>query len=285
MTVQKAGKTMKENLLQRYNPREAATISDWVMEVITGLTRIDRLMHNDQLLTEEQLRRWESIQQQLIEGMPVQYALGYGWFMGVQFKVNQAVLIPRPETEELVQWLIDIYNERNAFNGVILDIGTGSGCIPISIKSAIPNTKVYGLDISEAALTVAAENAIRLQKEVRWINADILQSESWENLPQANIIISNPPYIPIAEINQMEEHVIAFEPHLALFVENDYPLIFYKQILTFACTHLLPSGVVFFECHEDYAKEVALLGVNMGFSAMIKADMQGKERMVKFEWA
>jgi release factor glutamine methyltransferase len=285
MTVQKAGKTIKENLLQRYNPREAATIADWVMEAITGLTRIDRLIQNDQMLTEEQLHRWESIQQQLIEGMPVQYALGYGWFMGVQLKVNQAVLIPRPETEELVQWVIDIYNERNAFNGVILDIGTGSGCIPISIKSAIPDAEVYGLDVSEAALTVAADNAKHLQKEVRWINADILQPESWENLPQANIIISNPPYIPITEINQMEEHVTAFEPHLALFVENDYPLVFYKQILTFACTHLLPRGVVFFECHEDYAKEVVLLGENMGFTAMIKADMQGKERMVKFERA
>jgi release factor glutamine methyltransferase len=285
MTVQKAGKTMKESLLQRYNPREAATISDWVMEAIAGLTRINRLMHNDQLLTEEQLRRWESIQQKLMEGMPVQYVLGYGWFMGVQFKVNQAVLIPRPETEELVQWVIDIYRDRNASNGVILDIGTGSGCIPISIKSAIPNAEVYGLDLSEAALTVAAENAIRLQKEVRWINADILQPESWGNLPQVNIIISNPPYIPIAEIHQMEEHVYAFEPHLALFVENDYPLIFYKQILTFACTHLLPGGIVFFECHEDYAKMVALLGENMGFIAMIEVDMQGKERMVKFERA
>lgn len=283
MTVQKAGKTIKENLLQRYNPREAATISDWVMEAITGLTRINRLIHNDQMLTEEQLHRWESIQRQLIEGMPVQYALGYGWFMGIQFKVNQAVLIPRPETEELVQWVIDICKERNVSNGVILDIGTGSGCIPISVKSAIPDAEVYGLDVSEAALTVAAENTKHLQMEVKWLKADILLPESWGNLPQANMIISNPPYIPIAEIDRMEEHVVAFEPHLALFVENDYPLIFYKQILTFACTNLLLGGVVFFECHEDYAKQVALLGENMGFTAVIKVDMQGKERMVKFE--
>jgi len=283
MTVQEASYTMKQKLQNRYEIREANNITDWVMEEITGLSRIDRLINNNQKLNSIQESTWNITLSKLEFGMPIQYVLGYCWFMGFKLKVNDQVLIPRPETEELVQWVIDCCECKTGDNLTIIDIGTGSGCIPIGMKKTLINAKVYAIDISEGALTVARENAKTQQCEIEFLQSDILIDNNWESLPKVNIITSNPPYIPIAEAVEIEQHVKDFEPHLALFVENSDPLLFYRKILTFSTNNLMPRGMVFFECHEKHSNEVMELGAKFGYDSKIQTDMQGKERMVRFK--
>ena len=283
MTVQEASKMMKYNLQSKYELREAANITDWIMEEITGLSRIDRLINNNHKLSSIQESNWNIILSKLEIGMPIQYVLGYGWFMGFKLKVNDQVLIPRPETEELVQWVIDCCECKTGDNLTIIDIGTGSGCIPIGMKKTLINAKVYAIDISESALIVALENAKTHQCEIEFQQSDILNDSNWASLPKVNIITSNPPYIPIAEAVEIEQHVKDFEPHLALFVENSDPLLFYRKILTFSTNNLMTGGMVFFECHEKYSKDVMELGAKFGYDSTIQKDMQGKERMVRLK--
>lgn len=285
MTVQEASKLMKERLKIRYELREAANITEWVMEEITGLSRIDRLMNNNQNLSLIQESNWAINLSKLEIGMPIQYVLGYGWFMGLKIKVNSQVLIPRPETEELVQWVIESCEDKSGAGLNIIDIGTGSGCIPIGIKNSFIKAKVYALDISEGAIIVASENAEMHQCEIEFQQFDILNENNWADLPKFSIIISNPPYIPIAEAVEIEQHVKDFEPHLALFVENANPLLFYRKILTFSTNNLLPGGMIFFECNEKYSKEVMELGAKFGYDSTIQKDMQGKDRMIRFKKA
>jgi release factor glutamine methyltransferase len=283
MTVQEASKLMKERLKIRYELREAANITEWVMEEITGFSRIDRLMNNNQNLSLIQESNWAINLSKLEIGMPIQYVLGYGWFMGLKIRVNSQVLIPRPETEELVQWVIESCEDKSGTGLNIIDFGTGSGCIPIGIKNSFMKAKVYALDISEGALIIARENAEIHHCEIEFQQFDILNENNWGNLPEVNIIISNPPYIPIAEAVEIEQHVKDFEPHLALFVENADPLLFYRKILTFSTNNLLPGGMIFFECNEKHSKEVMELGAKFGYDATIQKDMQGKDRMIKFK--
>jgi release factor glutamine methyltransferase len=283
MTVLEASKMMKSNLQSRYELREAANITEWVMEEITGLSRIDRLININQNLNTLQESNWKTIQSKLLGGMPIQYVLGYCWFMGFKIKVTEQVLIPRPETEELVQWVIDSCENKTGENLTIFDVGTGSGCIPIGIKKSLIKAKVYAIDISEGALSVALENAKMHLCEIEFQQSDILNDNTWGKLPKVDIIISNPPYIPIDEAIEIEKHVKDYEPHLALFVDNDDPLLFYRKILSFSTNNLLPGGMIFFECHEKYSKEVMELGEQFGYNSTIQKDMQGKERMVRFE--
>jgi release factor glutamine methyltransferase len=283
MTVQEASKMMKERLKIRYELREAANITEWVMEEITGMSRIDRLMNNNQNLSLIQESNWAINLSKLEIGMPIQYVLGYGWFMGLKIKVNSQVLIPRPETEELVQWIIESCEDKSGTGLNIIDIGTGSGCIPIGIKNSFIKAKVYALDISEGAIIVARENAEIHHCEIEFQQFDILNENNWADLPKVSIIISNPPYIPIAEAVEIEQHVKDFEPHLALFVENADPLLFYRKILTFSTNNLLPGGMIFFECNEKYSKEVMELGAKFGYDSTIQKDMQGKDRMIRFK--
>jgi len=283
MTVQEASKLMKERLKIRYELREAANITEWAMEEITGMSRIDRLMNNNQNLSLIQESNWAINLSKLEIGMPIQYVLGYGWFMGLKIKVNSQVLIPRPETEELVQWVIESCEDKSGAGLNIIDIGTGSGCIPIGIKNSFIKAKVYALDISEGAIIVARENVEMHHCEIEFQQFDILNENNWADLPKVSIIISNPPYIPIAEEVEIEQHVKNFEPHLALFVENKDPLLFYRKILTFSTNNLLPGGMIFFECNEKYSKEVMELGAKFGYDSTIQKDMQGKDRMIRFK--
>jgi release factor glutamine methyltransferase len=255
------------------------------MEEITGMSRIDRLMNNNQNLSLIQESNWAINLSKLEIGMPIQYVLGYGWFMGLKIRVNSQVLIPRPETEELVQWVIESCEDKSGTGLNIIDIGTGSGCIPIGIKNSFIKAKVYALDISEGALFVARENAEIHHCEIEFQQFDILNENNWADLPKVSIIISNPPYIPIAEAVEIEQHVKDFEPHLALFVENADPLLFYRKILTFSTNNLLPGGIIFFECNEKYSKEVMELGAKFGYDSTIQKDMQGKDRMIRFKKA
>ncbi len=264
-----------------YDSREAANITDWVLENVTGLRKIDRVVNKTSRLPAAQKERLEQITTDLLKHRPVQYALGEAWFHGMKFFVNESVLIPRPETEELVEWIIhDAGKDTGGL--LILDIGSGSGCIPIALKTKLPSAIIESCDVNSDALAVAEKNAKELNAAIQFHLLNFLNQEECEKLGMYNVIVSNPPYIPTSEQSEMEKHVVAFEPHLALFVENEDPLIFYKAILQFSTLHLFSGGSIYVETHMNLADEVAQLFKNEAFDSVeIRKDMQGRNRMVK----
>lgn len=232
-------------------------------------------------LCETQLTRFQEIKKRLATNEPVQYILGEADFYGLKFKVNPSVLIPRPETEELVAWVLETARAKQQLK-TILDIGTGSGCIPITLKRELTHLSISALDVSKLALHNAEDNARKNAVEVNFLLGDILQEKNWEMLSQFDIIISNPPYIPLHEKTLMPQQVLKYEPHLALFTEDEDALVFYRKIAQFAQSHLNKNGYLFFECNEFNASEVQEMLSNFGFREVrIKQDMQGKDRMIR----
>jgi release factor glutamine methyltransferase len=219
---------------------------------------------------------------------PIQYITGISWFMDLKISVNPSVLIPRPETEELVDYTIKKLQDISPLRGEgvenkntnILDIGTGSGCIPLAIKKNLPGSEVFGLDISADALQVARHNGQNLGLNVNWIQGDILAENVLSPELMFDAIISNPPYITIEERKIMEASVLKYEPDVALFIGNDDPLQFYKAIIPFAKKYLSQHGFIALECNENFSKEVAKLYKQKIGQSDIITDMQGKDRFV-----
>lgn len=210
---------------------------------------------------------------------PIQYILGETEFFGLPFKVNNSVLIPRPETEELVAWVLNEVDTSKNIN--ILDIGTGSGCIAISLAKSLPNASVYALDVSEKAIAVAKQNAVLNTAEVEFIRADIL-SDTGDLTQKFDVIVSNPPYVRALEKNKMQPNVLEHEPHLALFVANNNPLLFYEAISKYAKKALRANGQLFFEINEYLGVETVNVLHNHNFNNIqLKQDIFGKDRMVK----
>ena len=240
------------------------------------------LSHQQELLSEQQLQDSSAILSALLTGKPIQYILGETEFYGLNFRVNTSVLIPRPETEELVKWILDELKGRNFDHPFILDIGTGSGCIPIALKSELPHASVLGLDISNEALATARNNALLNGLEVDFFQQDILQADYSFTNESFDIIVSNPPYVTIAEQSQMHQNVLDFEPHTALFVPDQDPLIFYNRISDFALKHLRKDGFLFFEINEHLGVETCHLLQVKGFKSIeLKKDLFGRDRMIK----
>jgi release factor glutamine methyltransferase len=246
-------------------------------------------------LSEEQEEKYRLYFSRLSDATPVQYVTGYAWFMGERFRVNEDVLIPRPETEELVHWVkeavrdsgfripnSELGNEsgiRNSESGIVLiDIGTGSGCIPIMLKKSFPHAHVHAIDVSLDALEVAKSNAAHHHADVIFHRLDFLDESQWASLPMVDIIISNPPYVPLIDKQTMAKNVVDHEPHLALFVPDEDPLLFYRTIIQFAEKKLRTGGMIFFETHHELAGKVMMLA---GGRSEVRKDMSGKERMVK----
>lgn len=295
MTIHGARQYLAAQLTPVYDDREAANIADWVMEHLTGLKKIDRIIHKETPLSATQISLLEKYTAALLTHMPVQYVLHEAWFYGMRFYVDENVLIPRPETEELVEWILQEsrirypatrssqYAAVPAGSGPrILDIGTGSGCIPIALKKQLPAAIVYACDVSEGALQVARKNAQALNTTIQFFHLDILQPANWALLPETDIIVSNPPYIPARDKATMRENVLQHEPHLALFVEDHDPLLFYRTIAAFAGRYLRPGGNIYVEIHEDLGPAVTQLFAATGFThVVLKKDLQGKDRMVR----
>ena len=262
-----------------YDAREAAAIAHRVLDDVTNTTRLQRITDKEQQLTQAQNEQLQNIQEQLLQGVPLQYALGYEWFMGRQFIVNNDVLIPRPETEELVQWILDDYK---GLMPSIIDIGTGSGCIPISLKLALPASEVYAIDKSEAALAVAAKNMLKLGAFVRLISCDFLNELERSELPKTDVIVSNPPYIPNGERTTLHENVRDHEPGIALFVPDDDALLFYRHIAKYGARHLKEGGAIYCELHTDYATATQQLFLATGYESVeLRTDMHGNPRMLR----
>ncbi|MEM8762766.1 MAG: peptide chain release factor N(5)-glutamine methyltransferase [Bacteroidota bacterium] len=216
---------------------------------------------------------------------PIQYILGETEFMGMSFVVNASVLIPRPETEELVRWIVEEVNKSMGETIRMLDIGTGSGCIAVSLAKNLPNARLSALDVSEEALLVAQENAKSHQVEVSFQLADVLDT-SLQIDGNFNVMVSNPPYVRELEQQEMKQNVTAFEPHQALYVSDDNPLVFYKSINQLAKRHLTSGGMLFYEINQYLANEMRGLMEEDGFSEIeIRKDIFGNFRMLKATWA
>ncbi len=276
-----------------YSNNETEAISLLTISEITELSKASIKAFPERELTAEQSKNLKNILGELLTGKPIQYILGYTEFYGLPFKVNPNVLIPRPETEELVEWILsgarrEVRGASSKLTCNILDIGTGSGCIAISLKKNLPDANISAIDISDNALQTAKENAVLNKVEVNFIHADILAPLTTHNsqLTTHQIIVSNPPYVTLEDKKQMHTNVTNFEPHTALFVPEDDPLIFYRAIADFALVNLTPGGYLFFEINESLGKETVDLLRGKGFTDIeLRQDMSGRDRMVKAQSA
>lgn len=316
MTVQQAFTDFVQRLQAVYTASEAGIVADWVFEKVVGMQSAHRRAAGDQLLDAPLMALLSQKLTMLLAHQPVQYVLGEAWFYKMRWTVDENVLIPRPETEELVGMVKDEFRITNG--GIrslelgmqstvnrqlstdseprsttndqhppadgqrpsILDIGTGSGCIAVTLKKLLPSAQVTAVDVSAGALTVAQANAAVHGTAVNFMQLDFLNRDNWPLLGQYDAIVSNPPYIPQNEKAKLDTNVAAYEPGLALFVPDNNALLFYEAIAAFGLTHLRPGGFIAVETHEDYAQATAdLFRAHYG-SVTVKKDLFGKERMV-----
>lgn len=269
---------LKTNLLHLYSDAELQHIFYTIALKITGLSRVNLLANKNTIFSAEQNQIFEAIIKKLKSGAPLQYVLGEAWFYGLRYNVDDSVLIPRPETEELVEWIVN--ENRNCKGLKIIDIGAGSGCIAISLKSVLPDAEITATDISEAALATAKQNASENNVDVKFLKADITrrepQTEFWD------IIVSNPPYITDAEKQEMHQTVIDFEPHIALFTGNKDSLHFCRMIAEYASEYLIPGGKLYFEINKNAGETCRkMLGEYSFRNIELRKDISGNDRMIR----
>jgi len=261
-----------------YPGPEITAMTNIIIRSVTGITKGHQLYLTDQKVTVEQASLIDRICRELKTGKPIQYILGETIFYECRIKLNSSTLIPRPETEELVDLVI---RENNGYIGNIIDFATGSGCIAIAVASNLPGTTVTGTDISEDALIIARENALINNVGIIWLKDDILTPDTGA-MEKAGIIVSNPPYVRNSEKKMMNKNVLGFEPHSALFVADSDPLLYYRGILNKAAKLLNPNGRIYFEINEMLGEAMFLLLESFGYSEIkIISDINGKERMIK----
>ena len=278
MTYRETENLFFSELNDIYPEYETGAIIQIVFAQIFKLTRFEIHQKAKDTVPLELESQIYNIIRQLKQYKPLQYILGVTEFYGLPFIVNESVLIPRPETEELVQWIINDCKDNKAPS--ILDIGTGSGCIAVSLAKNIPESKVSGIDISNKAIETAYKNALLNNLEINFIQCDILNYEP-DKFGLFDIIVSNPPYIDREQELLMQPNVLQYEPHIALFAPDNKPLQFYETIALFAFDKLSHGGLLYFEINEKYPDETSKLIRNIGFSTELKQDINNKYRMLK----
>lgn len=263
-----------------YDVQEIDSFFYILLEAFHQMKRVDLALHPEMELDPMQLLQWETVLAQLIEQRPIQYILGETEFFGLPFYVNENTLIPRPETEELVDWIINQLKVESRKSRVkILDIGTGTGCIAVSLAKNLPDAEVFALDVSEKALAVAKKNAARNGVSVTFLHQSILETD--DLLQQFDIIVSNPPYVRNLEKEEIKKNVLDYEPHLALFVEDHDALLFYRKITQLAKKNLVQNGQLFFEINQYLGKEMITLLEEYQFRNIeLKKDIYGNDRMI-----
>lgn len=283
-----------------YDEREAESFFFLILEEKHQLRRIDLALQIDLAFSESDIQTWNAILEQLQLEIPIQYILGSTNFYGLKFEVNENVLIPRPETEELVDWIIESQksevgswkSEVAIENLKVLDIGTGSGCIAISLAKNLPNAEVFAIDVSEKALATAEINVKNNNVSIHFVKTDILKITDLEQLPTSDfqlptkydIIVSNPPYVRNLEKMEIKKNVLDNEPHLALFVDDDDALVFYRKIAQLAKKSLSEKGQLYFEINQYLGKETLELLENLGFQNIeLRKDIYGNDRMIRSE--
>ena len=292
MTIKEFKLFFSEALSEKYPKTEIDSFFFILMEEKLQLQRIDTVLQPNFLIVDDILSELKNSTKRLQKEEPIQYILGKTEFYGLPFLVDKNTLIPRPETEELVAWVLQSIQDLKFKNQdsdttnnnvkplSILDIGTGTGCIPISFAKHQPNATISAIDVSNEALKIAKQNAILNNVEVNFIKKDILQTENLNEL--FDVIVSNPPYVREQEKIEIKNNVLENEPHLALFVENENPLIFYKKIADLAKLHLSKNGFLFFEINQYLGKETVEILTKKGFkNIVLKKDFVGNDRMIK----
>ena len=264
-----------------YDAYEAESFFYLILEDKYQLRQIDLALNHELVFDEKDFAIWNELLNQLKKEVPIQYLLGKTNFYGLDFEVNENVLIPRPETEELVEWIINENASPDKNKKIrILDIGTGTGCIAISLAKNLPNAEVFGVDVSKKAIETAKRNAIRNDVEVTFMLLNILETD--EFTCQFDIIVSNPPYVRNLEKVEIKKNVLDYEPHLALFVEDSDPLIFYRKIASLAQNGLLKNGKMYFEINQYLGKEMIDLLESMSFQNVeLRKDIYDNDRMIK----
>jgi release factor glutamine methyltransferase len=279
----------RECLYTAYEPKELESITLLTVSEVCDLSKSKIKAFPDLKLAKSEFEKTKQILTELKKGKPIQYIIGKTEFYGFPFFVDSSVLIPRQETEELVKWVIDSVNSKRltvgnaqTMEGSILDIGTGSGCIAVSLKKNLPAVNVIAIDISLDALKTAKRNAQLNNVVIKFQEVDILNIKSEIEVSKLEVIVSNPPYVTEADKILMHDNVIEFEPHTALFVPENDPLIFYKAIAAFAKKNLAANGWLFFEINETYGAEVVkLLHHNKFNNIELRKDMNGRDRMIR----
>lgn len=261
-----------------YDEPELGALCTEIIKSVTGFSRFLQIYKPESQVNPEQAERIVNICKELLTGKPLQYVLGETFFYSCIIRVNQSVLIPRPETEELVDLII---RENKGLKNKIIDFGTGSGCIAIALALNLKDSSVTGIDISEEAITIARQNAHLNEVTTSFITGDIFNFEL-SSVEKANIIVSNPPYVRHSEKSLMKSNVLDFEPHIALFVPDDNPLLYYKSILKIAEEILLPEGRLYFEINEALGESMVNILIEFGYSDIkIIKDINNKERIIK----
>jgi len=282
MTFEAAEQSLATALDGLYENREAATIAGMVMEFVTGKSKMDRWLQKNELLSIEDLKRLEKYSNELLTGKPVQYVLGQAWFAGLCLQVNEHTLIPRPETEELVNlcasWAAT--NKIQIAPLQILEVGTGSGCIAIALQKKMPAAIITAIDISAEAIEVATINAAKYNAPIQFKTVDFLDEARWPEMGNYDIIISNPPYIADIEKESMAGHVLDFEPHTALFVTNNNPLIFYSALANFGNKYLNKNGALFVEINQALGLQTKDVFVQANYNTLLKKDLFDNDRMI-----
>lgn len=275
MEIKKAYRIIQNALCAVYGIAEGASITQILFEDAFMVTNRNKKGN----FNDKQAQQLLNYTERLLRKEPIQYILGQADFFGLKLKVNPSVLIPRQETEELVDWIIK--STPNQSNIKLLDIGTGSGCIPIALKKHLPKVEVWALDVSSDALTVAKENAKKLDCMVHFRKIDILNTNKWDFLPDFDVIVSNPPYIASTERHVMPDWVLKYEPHIALFSKGD-PLLFYKTVANFFKKKKKKHGQLFFELNEFNARKVGKLLIEKDIHRFkIRKDLNDKDRMLR----
>lgn len=269
-------------LANLYEPGEASSITNLVFEELFKLRPHQLKLSGEQEVNPEDKRNLDTILDRLLRHEPVQYILGFAWFMNERFLVNESTLIPRPETEELVSWIGEEWKDRPEVS--VLDLGTGSGCIGIALMKRLTAARLLAIDKSEGAIHTARINAQQLLKDpqyTRFLVQDMLDPQWWEQLETFDLIVSNPPYVREREKGEMAVRVLDYEPPLALFVPDTDPLLYYGAIAELAKTHLTKNGQLFFEINSAFGADMQEMLASLGYKSEVRKDMQGKDRMVK----
>ena len=283
--------TLLQELSSLYEEQEIESFFYIILEKLHCLKRIDLALNPKMVMDGAHLKQWKNIVSELKKQRPVQYILGETEFYGLRFLVNENTLIPRPETEELVKLIIESTNyELRNKKLKVLDIGTGSGCIAISLAKHLPTSEVFAIDVSEEALAVAKKNSELNDVKVNYINVDILKINDLKELATHNpqlatkfdIIVSNPPYVRNLEKDEIKPNVLEYEPHLALFVDDIDPLLFYRKIAELANKNLNPNGKLYFEINQYLGNETVELVKSFGFkNVKLIKDIYGNDRMIE----
>lgn len=282
MTFEVAEHMLNAALEGLYENREAATIANMAMEFVTGKSKMDRWLSKNEILPDTSVQQLQDYTNELLTGKPIQYVIGEAWFAGLALQVTPDTLIPRPETEELVNWCATWAGATNksAAPLKILEIGTGSGCIAIALQKKLPSAQITAVDISKEAIQVATANAVANNAAITFISLDFLDEKNWLVLDSYDIIISNPPYIAETEKNNIANHVLNFEPHTALFVPDNDALVFYSAIANFGKSNLQPGGAIFVEINQALGIQTQDVFAQNKYKTILKKDLFENDRMI-----